>query len=939
MHRRTIGMTLILLAVVLIYDSLSSPAYAQEGSGTPSGPIVPTRITPTPTATHTATPTQTPTSTPSLTPTNTLTATPTTPILETTREISARGGPGTNYPIVANLEAGARLDILGISEDGLWYQVALPDGNTGWLPTSSPLIQTAGNLSLLPVVQPPTPTPEPPTPTPTETPSLTPTTEPIVRAITYGQTIEGLINNISPETRLTFDAAEGDTVDIMMRTTGGTLDPFLQVLDPNGDLLARNDDDEQSPGSRDAHIANLTIPANGTYTIIATRPENSRTQGQFELTLTLLESSQTTPSPEPTTQTVVEPIRAGTIRIGQAVTDTTEDNAGGVAYAFQGEANSAITITLVSPDFDAYLVLLDEDGAELAVDDDSAGNRNARISDVVLPQTGIYTILITSFETRTANLPFSGEYTLTVSRGQGGDTRSTVLVCGGTVTGEITNNIFRLEYTFEAESGQTVTIAMDSAAGSNLDPLLILLNSNGEELTRNDDRLRGDTNSLINGFVLPADDTYTIVATRYAEENGDTTGEFIITLECSETIGAAPIQFEQVVSGTITNTAYTVLYSFEGEEGDVIIINMTTESDQLDPYLLLLDGSGRELARNDNAADNTVNARISGYELPADGSYLIVAGRSNNIFSSTTGDFELSLDYGSIDDRSGIFSEPIELDETVSNEITEDNLEYVYTFEAQAGDVISIVMTYESGDLDTMVILTDNRGIEIARNDDNIFDESGKLSNSAINNLILPYSGYYSITATRSTNFGYRGEGEFNLELILVDDGADVVVYAPLSKEHSTGLVRDGSTITLYVVGDWASDTTPEDSEVQAFLTFYLPPLPEAAAIDSAVLDLSVCAAVGTEDNFRFSDLGELEISTTSFTPGRVPSFNQPSSEVLLAELEDCGTVDVSDYVLDVIESGRRYVQFRLRFNDPIIVNAELDVVVFNDPRLILTTR
>ncbi|MBI1280892.1 MAG: protein kinase [Anaerolineaceae bacterium] len=128
-------------------------------------------ITKTPTTTPTVTPSKTPSSTPTETPT--LTLTPATPVALMRRQLSVRQGPGSQYPTLTVLAAGEHVDILGISEDGAWFQVQLADGQYGWLPTTSPLISTAGNIFDLPVAEAPTRTP-----TFTLTPSKTPTNTP-----------------------------------------------------------------------------------------------------------------------------------------------------------------------------------------------------------------------------------------------------------------------------------------------------------------------------------------------------------------------------------------------------------------------------------------------------------------------------------------------------------------------------------------------------------------------------------------------------------------------------------------------------------------------------------------------------------------------------------------------------------------------------------------
>ena len=54
------------------------------------------------------------------------------------------------------------------------------------------------------------------------------------------------------------------------------------------------------------------------------------------------------------------------------------------------------TISLTSGQFDAYLIVLDDRGLELARDDDSGGNLNARVN-LRAPYTGTFQIMVTTF--------------------------------------------------------------------------------------------------------------------------------------------------------------------------------------------------------------------------------------------------------------------------------------------------------------------------------------------------------------------------------------------------------------------------------------------------------------------------------------------------------------------------------------------------------------
>ena len=77
-------------------------------------------------------------------------------------------------------------------------------------------------------------------------------------------------------------------------------------------------------------------------------------------------------------------------------------------YAFEGKSGQRISIDMSSKQIDSYLILLSSNGQELAQDDDSGGEKNARII-VTLPEDGTYKLLANSYEAGE-----SGDYKLKI---------------------------------------------------------------------------------------------------------------------------------------------------------------------------------------------------------------------------------------------------------------------------------------------------------------------------------------------------------------------------------------------------------------------------------------------------------------------------------------------------------------------------------------------
>ncbi|HIK50124.1 MAG TPA: trypsin-like peptidase domain-containing protein [Oscillatoriales cyanobacterium M59_W2019_021] len=194
------------------------------------------------------------------------------------------------------------------------------------------------------------------------------------------------------------------------------------------------------------------------------------------------------------------------------------------AYTFEGKAGQQVEIEMSSQEIDPYLILLSPSGAEVAQDDDSGGDKNARLV-VQLPESGTYTLIANSYAGGE-----SGAYRLSVKTAMGETipaerTRTTILRENGELqAGDATlsddGSLFDA-YSFEGQEGQTVTIILESP---DFDTYLILVGADGSPLARNDDASNGNTNSLIR-LRLPYTGTYGIIVNSY-----DSTGSGRYTL-------------------------------------------------------------------------------------------------------------------------------------------------------------------------------------------------------------------------------------------------------------------------------------------------------------------------------------------------------------------------------------------------------------------------
>lgn len=151
---------------------------------------------------------------------------------------------------------------------------------------------------------------------------------------------------------------------------------------------------------------------------------------------------------------------------------------------------------------------------------------------------------------------------------------------------------------------------------------------------------------------------------------------------------AVALAYGDVVEGEITDSAVEVFYTFEGAEGDIVVLDAfptTIDSNMNGLSIKLRDSVGKELA---SSIDDYAIARLW-TKLAADGTYTMVVTRAE--FSEDTGDYVLRLIQPEILSADGISGEinvtspnayyAIETDETFTVAVSlVEAVRYVPTF-------------------------------------------------------------------------------------------------------------------------------------------------------------------------------------------------------------------------------------------------------------------
>jgi uncharacterized protein YfaP (DUF2135 family) len=362
------------------------------------------------------------------------------------------------------------------------------------------------------------------------------------------------------------EAEANETISVSMSATSRNLDTLVQLIDPNGNLLAVSDDTTDSTNSL---IPNARILQTGTYLVVATRygKDLGGTEGEFTLIVTesagLDQNLLNLALPEGDIQIYLTWNTNADLQllvrdpVGQSVYDDSPQVSSGGILAADGNVNC------IQEDGDPVSYIywptgLQRPGTyEVDVWFENTCEDNNVVQFTLTIVVGGQVVVVERQSPVIGNhfvMTFTVNADGTATTGLAGFTNSGItpdLIANEEVlpisfnvpqNGTITiDNPFDV-YEFEGEAGQIVTITMQRASGTVLDTNVYLLSDIGIQLANNDDAPEGaiigaddrSTDSVITTFTLPATGTYQIVATHFGNQFGGTTGNYQLTIQVNE---------------------------------------------------------------------------------------------------------------------------------------------------------------------------------------------------------------------------------------------------------------------------------------------------------------------------------------------------------------------------------------------------------------------
>jgi hypothetical protein len=396
------------------------------------------------------------------------------------------------------------------------------------------------------------------------------------------------------------------------------------------------------------------------------------------------------------------------------------------------------------------------------------------------------------------------------------------ITVGQTLTGTISNTKPKDVYTFDVAQGQDLVVDMTATSGS-LDTLLVLLGPDGREVTNNDDRTSGITDSMIQTSVSSTG-TYTVLATRYGQVIGGTEGSY--TLFVNTGTGVADTQGnEDTTNNTSTVSGppagnIEVLLQWQNNADLQLQVRDPQGNTVYDDMASITSGGILDEDYVGNRGCTTAAGTPTYYiywptsRTPPTGTYEVEVWYQNDCDETTAANFDLSIKVNGrllsfpdttttvsaaatgvgnrylitfTIDQAGIVSlgegnffnmsslaegldyqaelatgEQIPYDTIVQGRIDQEQKFVVYRFDGIQGDRIGIEMNRTSGNLDTALYILDPTQVQLDYSDD---ITPGENPDSRIAELQLPQTGTYYIIAT---HYGLRyggTQGDFSLRL------------------------------------------------------------------------------------------------------------------------------------------------------------------------------
>lgn len=226
---------------------------------------------------------------------------------------------------------------------------------------------------------------------------------------------------------------------------------------------------------------------------------------------------------------------------------------------------------------------------------------------------------------------------------------------GEATTGEIFAGVSATLFTFDGSAGDEVTISVTQIT-EDFDPYIVLLGPRGEVVAADDDSGDVSFSSLIEDAELPTDGSYLILVSKAFGADSEASEDDVKDareFEIEVTGNNAPVnnpdysedslllyRGEIEVGGTTDGFSdatepvyYYIFTATEGQELDIVV-----EEADFDTLIMIYGQDGERIGLNDDDPEGGLTSAIRGFEVPADGAYMLFVTALN--FDEADEDYE-----------------------------------------------------------------------------------------------------------------------------------------------------------------------------------------------------------------------------------------------------------------------------------------------------------
>lgn len=576
--------------------------------------------------------------------------------------------------------------------------------------------------------------------------------------IDYETFVGGTLDETTTTRYYAIGGQQGDLVRATSTRTNGDLVPRLRLLNRALETISREAQttDFESSGY-------VTLPETGWYLLEITRADGS---GRFDLYVTRLASE--------------------VLAVGSPVNGAFSPGAASASYIINARISERVAINVFTTEANSgispELRLLNLNLREI---DRATGERFATLNTTI-PRSGQYILQVNNLAPGT-----SGGFRLRLTRLPPTAIRDQAepIAYNNRYEGQIDDSAPLRFYAFSGKTGELVTLDM-SAAGGNLSPYLILMDSDLNELAFNGASISGDAHIV--QYRLPKDSVYYALATRNGLERGTSSGAYTLTL----TAGAVALTPGAVAATLRWQGAADLNLFVRGASGQTVSWSTPRAAD------------GGTLAIDSNTGCQTPSAEPVEHivwETLLPGDYRVWAWYQDGCGSAAPVDFALTFDVDGeralgtegrllpdqrfetvvrvTDDGRGFVIEPgtvvspspqqraseggdprIGYGETLTGALDDAVYARFFRFTGRAGEVVEINAETVAGSLDPIIILRDQNDSPLPGGSN---DDADPATRNARLRYTLPADGDYIIVVTR---FGARDgttAGSFRMRLAL----------------------------------------------------------------------------------------------------------------------------------------------------------------------------